>query len=165
MSWIRQRAIRWLTMTNFSNRSLAFYLTLLVMAGLSSSAIAGSAHSALKVDATLVWGSKDVAKDKKLAPATKELQTKLRKNLKWEHYYRINKSSLQLADLKPHRTRMSKECILEVKRLSETEVNVKLIGEGKIVVNRRHSLAKDNSVVLGGPGKHKDAWFVVLQFN
>lgn len=157
--------IRWLTMTNFSKRLFAFYLTLSVMAGLSSSAIAGSASSAITVDATLIWGSKEATKDSKLAPADKELQAKLRKTLKWEHYYRINKRSLKLANFKPQRTKISKKCIVEVKRLSETEVNVKLIGEGKVVVNRQHSLTKDNSVVLGGPGKNKDAWFVVLQFN
>ncbi len=153
--------------TSCNNRFLAFFLAFFAMAGLCSPAIASSAPAAaIKVHATLVWGSKNEPKDaSKLTPADKVLQSKLRKTLKWEHYYRINNRSLQLANFKPQRARMSKKCVLEVRRLSETEVNVRLIGEGKVVVVRKHSLDKEDSMVLGGPGKNKDAWFVVLQFN
>ena len=126
---------------------------------------AGASSSELHVDATLVWGSKAKSDDKKLKPVGKVLQVKLSKSLKWEHYYEISDKSFRLVGSKPHRVRMSDKCEVEVKRTGELEVNVKLIGEGKVVVNRRQSLEKDDSVVLGGPCANQSAWFVVLHFK
>jgi hypothetical protein len=42
---------------------------------------------------------------------------------------------------------------------------VKLIGKGKAMVTRRHSLSKPDALVLAGDDKNKTAWFVVLNFN
>lgn len=151
-------------MTSSKNRTVSFLLALmtlfpcLMLQG-------GASSSELHVEATLVWGAKVAPEGKKLKPASAELQGKLRKSLKWEHYYEITEKSFRLADFKPHRVRMSKQCVVEVKRVADLEVNVKLIGEGKVVVNRRQSLAKDSSVVLGGPCKDQTAWFVVLDFK
>ena len=150
-------------MTNFNAR---FASLLLVLVTLLPCVLQGGASSSeLHVEATLVWGAKAAPEGKKLKPASAELQGKLRKSLKWEHYYEITEKTFRLADFKPHRVRMSKQCVVEVKRVADLEVNVKLIGEGKVVVNRRQSLAKDSSVVLGGPCKDQSAWFVVLDFK
>jgi hypothetical protein len=151
-------------MTSSKERFLSLLVVLL--SSLSFLAVRGGVTSSeLFVDATLVWGAKAAPADKKLQAVGKELQAKLRKSFKWEHYYEITDKSFRIADVKPHRVRMSDKCVVEVRRLGDQEVNVKLIGEGKVVVNRRQSLAKDDSVVLGGPCKDESAWFVVLRFK
>jgi len=151
-------------MTNSKPRLLLLVVALVALVP-SLTVLGGASSSELHVEATLVWGSKEALKDTKLKPASAALQGKLRKSLKWEHYYEITDRSFRLTDLKPRRARMSKKCVVEVKRVGDMEVNVKLIGEGKVVVNRRQSLAKDNSVVLGGPCEDQSAWFVVLDFK
>jgi hypothetical protein len=152
-------------MTNSKDSILKIVAIILLMAGLTGPAIAGSLPDAVKVNATLVWGSKDVPDDKKLMRVGKGLQTKLRKALKWEHYFEINRKSLNVGTGQTQRFRMSKKCEVEIKRLNADQLNVKLIGEGKVVVSKKHSLAKEDSVVMGGPCKDKTAWFVVLQFD
>ena len=125
----------------------------------------GVASVDLYVDATLVWGVKERSENSKLKPAGEDMQAKLRKSLKWEHYYEITNKSFSLAGFKSHRVRMSKKCEVEVNRVGDSEVVVKLIGEGKVVVNRRASLLKDDAVVLGGPCEDQSAWLVVLNFK
>lgn len=152
-------------MTNSKANILRIIAIILAMAALTAPAMAGSVPETMQVNATLVWGAKDKPAGKKLQPVGPDLQEKLRKCLKWEHYYQISRKNVNLAGSKPQRVRMSKKCEVEVKRLKADLLNVKLIGEGKVVVNKKHSLAKDNSVVMGGPGEDKSAWFVVLQFK
>jgi hypothetical protein len=60
---------------------------------------------------------------------------------------------------------LSEECSVEVKLLPENVAEVKLIGKGKAMVTRRHSLSKPDALVLAGDDKNKTAWFVVLNFN
>jgi hypothetical protein len=151
-------------MTN-SKRYFRFLSSLLFLLVLMGRGNAGGLPSELKVDVTLVWGANEQLKGKNLKPAGKGLQEKLSKTLKWEHYYEISDKSFALNGTKAQRARMSDKCVVEVKRIGEREVNVKLIGEGKVVVDRRQSLEKDDSVVLGGPCKDESAWFVVLRFR
>ncbi len=152
-------------MTDSKGSFLKIIAITLLMAGQTGPAIGGSLPAVVKVNATLVWGSKDVPEKKELTPVDKVLQAKLRKALKWEHYFQISRKSLNVPAGKTQRVRLSKKCEVEVKRLDADLLNVRLIGEGKVVVNRRHSLAKDDSVVMGGPCEDKSAWFVVLQFE
>lgn len=139
---------------------------MILFALLPGAAAAGTATAVdLQVDAMLVWGAKEEQGGGKLKPADPELQSKLRKSFKWERYYEITNNSFRLAGLKSQRVRMSKKCVVEVERIGDDEVNVKLIGEGKVVVDRRASLVKDESVVLGGPCEGQTAWFVILNFK
>lgn len=151
-------------MTSFKSALYLILLTL-VVAWPISAVQAGASSSELHVEAVLIWGAKNQPAGKKLKPASSELQAKLRKTLKWEHYYEINDKSFRLSGLKSRRVRMSDKCEVEVKRVGQADVIVKLIGEGKVVVNRRQSLEKDDSVVLGGPCENQSAWFVVLRFK
>jgi len=152
-------------MTSSESRLLKVFSILLAMAGLFSPAVSGSVPTPLHVEATLVWGARQEPKGKKLQPVSQDLQAKLRNSLRWEHYYRINHKSLDLSSRKAQRVRMSDKCEVEVRRIKPDLLNVKLIGEGKVVVNKRHSLSKDDAVVMGGPCEDKSAWFVVLQFK
>ena len=112
-------------MTN-SKRYLRFLSTLLFLLVLMGRGNAGGLPSELKVDVTLVWGANEQLKGKNLKPAGKGLQGKLSKTLKWEHYYEIADKSFALNGTKAQRARMSDKCVVEVKRIGEREVNVKL---------------------------------------
>ena len=152
-------------MTSSKNSIFKIIAVALLMAGLTGPAIAGSSSEPLKVKATLVWGSKSVPKDKKLTPVGKDLQAKLQKCLIWEHYFLISRKSMKVGAGKTQTVRMSKKCEVAVKRLKGDLLNVKLIGEGKVVVNKRHSLANKDFLVMGGPDENESAWVVVLQFD
>lgn len=141
------------------------------MAGLVSPAIAGSLPNGIKVNATLVWGAEAAPTDKKLnkvkAPVQKKLQATLRKMpqaKKWNHFYRINHKEFEVAG-KAHKVRMSDHCEVEIRRLKGDLMHVKLFGEGKLVVDKKASLKRDKSLVVGGHCADKSAWFVVLQFD
>ena len=141
------------------------------MAGLASPAIAGSLPDGIKVNATLVWGAETAPKDKKLTKVKAPLQKKLRSTLKrmpkaskWTHFYRINHQEFDVAG-KAQKIRLSKHCEVEVRRLKGDQMHVKLFGEGKLVVDKKASLKKDKSLVVGGHCQDKSAWFVVLQFD
>jgi hypothetical protein len=135
------------------------------MAGLSNPAIAGSLPGKLGGNATLVWGTAEVPDKKDLKPVSGALQKKLRKTFKWEHYYLISVKDFALQSTKIKRIPMSDKCVMVLQQLKSDQLRVKMIGEGKVVVDKRHSLKKKNALVLGGPDKDKCAWLVVLQFD
>ncbi len=135
------------------------------MAGLIGPATAGSVPGELKGNATLIWGSKTAPKNKDLKPVSPTLAKKLRKTLKWEHYYQISEKDFALSQLKAKRVAMSKKCVLELQQLKSNELRVKMIGQGKVVLNKKHPMKNKDALVLGGPDKDKSAWFVVIQFN
>jgi hypothetical protein len=60
---------------------------------------------------------------------------------------------------------MSKKCVMVLQQVKPDQLRVKMIGEGKVVVDKKHSLKKKDALVLGGPDKDKSAWFIVLQFD
>lgn len=142
---------------------LAF--ALLLGSGAALPVDAGSLPNELKGNATLVWGSKSAPENKNLKPVGNQLQKKLRKTLKWEHYYEISDKSFALQSAKPQRIPMSKKCVLVLRQTKPDELSVKMIGEGKVVLNKKHSLKNRDALVLGGPDKDKSAWFVVLRFD
>ena len=137
----------------------------ILMVGLNGPAIAGSLPGKLEGDATLVWGTEKLSENKKLKPVSAALQKKLRKTLKWEHYYQISVKDFALQSNKQARIPMSKKCVMVLQQIKPDQLRVKMIGEGKVVVDKKHSLKKKDALVLGGPDKDKSAWFIVLQFD
>ena len=135
------------------------------MAGLNSSAIAGSLTADLKGNATLIWGAKAKPDGKQLTPVNANLQKRLSKALKWEHYYKIGQKDFSLAGNKAHRLPMSKHCTVVLQKLKGNEVKIELIGKGKVVMRKTHPLKNKHSLVVGGPDKDKSAWLVVLEFD
>jgi len=60
------------------------------------------------------------------------------------------------------RVRMSEKCEIEVENLGDSTVEVKLFGEGKMVVRKKQALPTGELLVLAGEDKNDTAWFVVL---
>ena len=120
-----------------------------------------------RVQAVLVWGTDEA---KPTGKNLKEVDAKLRDRLanvfKWKNYFEVNRQTAPLPSAAKVQTlKLSDECSVEVKLLPDNVAEVKLMGKGKALVTRRHSLAKPDALVLAGDDKNKTAWFVVLNFN
>lgn len=125
-----------------------------------------SAPTETKVQALLVWGTNE---SQPAGKSFKELDAKLRERLahifKWRNYFEVSRKSAGVTPSKPQLVRLSDECSVDIKILPENQAEVKLIGKGKTIVIRRHSLAKPDALVLAGDDKNDTAWFLVLNFN
>ncbi len=119
-----------------------------------------------RVQAVLIWGT-DEAKPtgKTLKEVDAKLREKLGKIFKWQNYFEVGRQSATAMVGKVQGMKLSDECSVEIKILPENIAEVKLIGKGKTIVTRRHSLTKPDALVLAGDDKNNTAWFVVLNFN
>lgn len=143
-----------------------FLLLVLGISGLYLHAGVASAVADAKVQAILVWGTDETNPTKKsLKHLDGKLHEKLAKVFKWQHYFEVNRQSSVLLAGKTQGLKLSEECSVEIKMLPENVAEVKLIGKGKTLVTRRHSLAKAEALVLAGDDRNNNAWFVVLNFN
>lgn len=128
--------------------------------------VAASVPVETRVQAVLVWGTNE---SKPAGKSLKELDAKLRERLanifKWQNYFEVNRMTVGVAASKPQTVKLSEECSVDIKILPENMAEVKLIGKGRTIVTRRHSLAKPDALVLAGDDKNNTAWFVVLNFN
>lgn len=119
-----------------------------------------------RVQAVLVWGTDEA---KPTGKSLKEVDAKLREKLgnifKWKNYFEVSRQSASVPPAKVQSLKLSDDCSVEVKILPDNVAEVKLMGKGKAIVTRRHSLAKPDALVLAGDDKNKTAWFVVLNFN
>ncbi len=143
-----------------------FFLVLLVLGcGFIQTALA-SEPAETRVQAVLVWGTNESQPSGK---NIKELDAKLRERLanifKWRNYFEVSRKTAGVTPSKPQLVKLSDDCSVDIKLLPDNQAEVKLIGKGKTIVTRRHSLAKPDALVLAGDDKNNTAWFVVLSFN
>jgi hypothetical protein len=126
----------------------------------------GSVPAETRVQAVLVWGTNE---SKPAGKPLKELDAKLRERLanifKWQNYFEVSRKTAGVTPSKPQTVKLSDDCSVDIKILPENQAEVKLIGKGKTIVTRRHSLTKPDALVLAGDDKNNTAWFVVLSFN
>ena len=57
---------------------------------------------------------------------------------------------------------MSDQCEIEVQSLGNASVELKLYGQGKMVVRKTQKIKAGELLVLAGDDKNDTAWFVVL---
>ena len=117
----------------------------------------------IKLEAKLVWGTDgpkpDDPKLKELDPVLKE---KLKGVFKWKNYFEVNHQSFAVLEGVSKKARMSAKCVIEVQNLGSSVVEVKLFGEGDLVVKKKEPLKSGKSLILAGPSKDDTAWFVAL---
>ena len=116
--------------------------------------------------AQLVWatdGAKPAGKDlKEVDAATRD---KLRGVFRWKGYFELARKEFKVAATGMARVRMSSKCEIEVEQLGKETFEVKLFGEGKMVVKKRQSLKPGELLVLAGDDKDDTAWFVVIRMH
>jgi len=143
-----------------------FFLLLLVLGWGFIKAALASELVETRVQAVLVWGTNESQPSGK---NIKELDAKLRERLanifKWRNYFEVSRKTAGVTPSKPQLVKLSDDCSVDIKLLPDNQAEVKLIGKGKTIVTRRHSLAKPDALVLAGDDKNNTAWFVVLSFN
>lgn len=143
-----------------------FFLLLLVLGWGFIQAALASEPVETRVQAVLVWGTNESQPSGK---NIKELDAKLRERLanifKWRNYFEVSRKTAGVTPSKPQLVKLSDDCSVDIKLLPDNQAEVKLIGKGKTIVTRRHSLAKPDALVLAGDDKNNTAWFVVLSFN
>lgn len=131
---------------------------------------ANASAADFKVRAQLIWGTDDAKPTK---PYVKELDPKLRSKLrllKWRNYFEIkdprflDNQTFSLATGVSKRVRISELCEIEVKHLGGSNIEVKLIGEGRLVQKVSQALPKGEYLFLAGNVKEKtnEAWIVAL---
>jgi len=110
----------------------------------------------------LIWGTDET---KPTGKTLKEVDAKLRDRLgkifKWQNYFEVSRQNAGVLAGKAQGMKLGDECSVEVKILPENVAEVKLIGKGKTIVTRRHSLAKPDALVLAGDDQY-DGFNTVL---
>jgi hypothetical protein len=128
--------------------------------------VAASVPVETRVQAVFIWGTND---PNPADTGLKEVDAKLRERLcnifKWQNYFEVSRKTAGVTASKPQTVKLSEECSVDIRILPENMAEVKLIGKGKTIVTRRHSLAKPDALVLAGDDKNNTAWFLVLNFN
>ena len=121
------------------------------------------ASADLELQAQLVWGTNnDKPDDPKLKDVDPKVREKLRGVFKWKNYFEVNRQSFTVTAAGPKKVKMSDLCQLEVQSLGNSSVELKLFGQGKMVVRKTQKIKAGELLVLAGDDKNDTAWFVVL---
>lgn len=150
-----------------TNKLSRWQFIVLLLTFVSAQLGAASTPIEPRVQAVLVWGTDEAnPTGKNLKEVDAKLRDRLANVFKWKNYFEVNRQTAPLPSAAKMQTlKLSDECSVEVKLLPDNVAEVKLMGKGKALVTRRHSLAKSDALVLAGDDKNKTAWFVVLNFN
>jgi hypothetical protein len=132
----------------------------------SSNAPALAGEGEVGLLAQLVWatdGAKPAGKELKEVDAV--MRKKLRGVFRWKNYYEIGRKEFKVVSAALSRIRLSPKCEIEVEHLGKSSFEVKLFGEGKMVVKKRQGLTPGELLVLAGDDKDDTAWFVVIRLQ
>ena len=122
-----------------------------------------SASADLHLQAQLVWGTNiDKPDDPKLKEVDSQVKDKLRGVFKWKNYFEVNRQNFTVTAAGPKKVKMSDQCEIEVQNLGNSSVELKLYGQGKMVVRKTQKIKAGELLVLAGDDKNDTAWFVVL---
>ncbi|MBI3414990.1 MAG: hypothetical protein HY043_06655 [Verrucomicrobia bacterium] len=122
----------------------------------------------LKLQAQLVWATnEEKPANKKLTDLDAKLTEKLRRVFKWKNYFEVSRQNPISVQAPAKKVAMSAKCEVELRRVDDATVEVKLYGEGKLLKTDKHpikSLLQGEYYILAGDDKEKydDAWFVVF---
>src|SRR6266496_2936537 len=122
-----------------------------------------SAPADLNLQAQLVWGTNnEKPDDPKLKDVDPRVKDKLRGVFKWKNYFEVNRKKFTVAASGAKKIRMSDLCDIEVQNLGSSSIEVKLYGNGKMVVRKTQKIRPNELLVLAGDDKNDTAWFVVM---
>jgi hypothetical protein len=122
-----------------------------------------AAPGEMNLRAVLIWGTNgSKPDDKKLKDVEPQTRQKLAAVFKWKDYYEVDRQNFKVPLSSKKRIRMSEKCEIEVENLGDATVDVKLFGEGRMVVRKKQALLAGELLVLAGEDKNDSAWFVVI---
>ena len=118
----------------------------------------------LKLQAQLVWGTNGAKPDDpKLKEVDSEVTEKLRAVFRWKNYFEVNRQTFSVPASSSKTARMSEQCEIEVHNPGDGAIEVKLHGQGKMVVKKTQKIKAGELLVFAGDDKNDTAWFVVLK--
>jgi len=122
-----------------------------------------SAPADLNLQAQLVWGTNnEKPDDPKLKDVDPQVKDKLRGVFKWKNYFEVNRKNFTVAASGVKKVKMSDLCEIEVQNLGSSSIEVKLYGNGRMVVRKTQKIKPNELLVLAGDDKNDTAWFIVL---
>ena len=132
--------------------------------GVGQRALAADGKADLKFEVQLIWGTNDPKPaDKEL----KEVETKITEGLKgifkWKNYFEVTRKKMDVGGGATQRLKMSDKCEVEVQSLGGSNVEIRLIGEGKCVNKVKQTISPGKLITIAGGDKNDTAWFVVLK--
>jgi hypothetical protein len=147
--------------TRLLSLALVMSAGLCFIAGLPGSLLAAGETS---FQVLLVWGTNgDLPKDKPLKEVDPKLQDRLKGVFKWKSYFEVNEpKGLTVPKDGSQKLKLSDKCDIQVQDVGAARVEIKLFGEGKLVVKKVQSVVPGEVIVLAGESKDDTAWFVVL---
>jgi hypothetical protein len=147
-------------LTRFSSRRgrLLFLALVFLLAAV------GAHAEDIKLEAKLIWASKEPNSPKKehkpVDEATAEKLRKIRPECK---YFFVETNVVKTVPSRGSNSfKLSKECTLEITELEGPRVEVKLIGNGKPVHKAIKEIKKGSWFVYTGDDKHESAWMVIV---
>jgi hypothetical protein len=131
---------------------------------LCCSLTAFAAAAERKLEARLIWGTNA---EKSPNPSHKTLEGEMAKKLqqmpfKWKNYFEVSRQNFAIPVSSPKKVKMSENCEIEVQNLGNSSIEVKLYGQGKMVVRKTQKIKPNELLVLAGDDKNDTAWFVVM---
>jgi len=116
----------------------------------------------LTLEAHLIWASNE-SSDPRYLPAPADLSGKLHQIYKWNTYFEITNQIRSVPAKESRDFRMSDKCVLKIKNLGDSRIEVNCIGQGKQVSKGVHTVTPGQWVVLAGNAKNNTAWFISLR--
>jgi hypothetical protein len=116
-----------------------------------------------KLEIRLIWGT-----DAESSPNPKHtlLEAPLAKKLgmfKWKRYFTVNRKEVSLDDQKAQKVRLSQQCEVEVKHLSDHRYEINIYGKGKHVRKITEKITHQDSLAIAGDAKNDSAWFILIR--
>jgi len=116
----------------------------------------------LNLEASLIWAPNEPPAGRYTA-ADPDLAAKLRMKFRWDHYVEITNQIKSIPLNESRDFRMSAPCVLRIKNLGDSRIEVSCIGKGKVATSGAKTLQAGQWLVLGGDAKNNTAWFIGLR--
>ncbi len=130
-------------------------------AGLFSMAAQSNAPE-LKLQIQLVWASDVKSPDPLHKELTDGLARKLASKYRWKKYFEVNNQSLSVDSTTGKKMTLSSQCVVYVKNLGGSKIEVTLEGKGKLQLKITDVIKPTEPLIIAGDSENSTAWFVVI---
>jgi len=124
---------------------------------------ASSEKNTRKIRLQLVWGTNE---EKSPDENHKRLDAKHARKLrmfKWKHYFLVNESVVEVKQSAPVKTRLSKECEVQLKDAGNDMLEVELWGKGKLTRRIKEKVTSEDSLTIAGDAENDSAWLILIK--
>jgi len=95
-------------------------------------------------------------------PIGPELSQRLHAVFRWKHYWELKRDQVVLKSGAKVRRQMTAEREVEIQRLNQEQVEIRVYREGKVARIERHS-TRTQFILIGGDKEENQCWFIVVR--